>query len=387
MTLLRTLLAGFGLVLSLSSALAAAARCTAPATPSPDTAAVTQASARLLAGLPPTGVNGSEISATGFWVAHAAAMDRAWRQTRDRQLAPWRKFAEREVDMLEGAVGPLYYPFSGPDFLYAHTLFPRTPRYLLVGLEDPGSAPRWDGMNSAQAAASLAQLRQSTASLMRYSFFRTNSMKNDLRRGQLQGVAPVLMAMAALSGFEVRAVDEVHLDAAGALCLGVAAAGGIGGVRLALGEPGVGMLRELVYLRVDLSDKALALTPQFEQHVRALGSGPVFLKAASYLMHKRYFSASRNLVLERAKLVLQDDSGIPFQSFGAEQWSRALYGSYAQPIGMFRTWQQPQLRAAYSGAARPLDTGIGYSHQRGSSNLQLFEKRGARLALKLSTLR
>lgn len=386
MTLLRPLLAGFGVVLFLSS-VAAAGRCTAPAPPLPDIAAVTQASARLLAGLPPTGGNGSEISATDFWATHAAAIDRAWRQTRDRQLAPWRKFAEREVDLLEGASGPLYYPFSGPDFLYAHTLFPRAPRYLLVGLEEPGAAPRWEGMNPAQAAASLAQLRQSIAGLMRYSFFRTNSMKNDLRRGQLQGVAPVLMAIAALSGFEVRAVDQVHLDAAGALCLGAAAAGGIGGVRLALGEPGVSALRELVYLRVDLSDRALALTPQFERHVRALGSGPVLLKAASYLMHKSYFSAARNLVQERAKLVLQDDSGIPFQSFGAEQWSRSLYGSYARPIGMFRTWQQPKLRAAYAGAARPLDTGIGYSHQHGSSNLQLFEKRGARLALKLSTLR
>ena len=387
MNLLRTFLTGFWLVLWLCGAHTAAAQCIAPSTPSSDSAAVTQASARLLAGLPPSGVNGREISATAFWVAHAAAMDRAWRQTRDRQLALWRSFAEREVDALGGARGPLYYPFSGPDFLYAHTLFPRASRYLLVGLEDPGSAPRWDRMNAAQAAASLAQLRQSTAGLMRNSFFRTNSMKNDLRRGQLQGVAPVLMAMAALSGFEVRAVDEVHLDATGALCLGAAAVASLGGVRLALAEPGVSALRELVYLRVDLSDRALALTPQFERHVRALGPGPVFLKAASYLMHKPYFSASRNLVLERAKLVLQDDSGIPFQSFGAEQWSSRLYGSYVQPIGMFRTWQQPKLRAAYAGAARPLDTGIGYSHKPGSSNLQLFDKRGASLALKLSTLR
>ena len=44
---------------------------------------------------------------------------------------------------------------------------------------------------------------------------------------------------------------------------------------------------------------------------------------------------------------------------------------------MFRDWTQQALREAYARDARPLDTGIGYSHRRGSSNLQLFEKRHA----------
>ena len=376
MHLLRTL------VLSVFcwAALAASAACVAPAAPAPEAAELTVASARLLAGLAPVGAHGRDISATDFWAAHAAAMDAAWRRTRERQLAVWRAFGEREIDALEGSRGALYYPFSGPDFLYAHTLFPRAQRYLLVGLEPPGAAPGWSTMNEAQAAASLSQLRQSTSTLLRLSFFRTIGMKSDLARGRLQGVAPVLMAMAALSGFEVRAVDEVHLDADGALCMGVATDGRIGGVRLALAEPGATALRELVYLRVDLCDRALAGTPQFERYLRSLGPGPVFLKAASYLMHKSYFNTSRSLVLERAKLVVQDDSGIPYQAYGPTEWKGRFFGSYSQPIGLFKGWKQPDLREAYARGAQPLDTGIGYSHRRGTSNLQVFEKRGAKVA-------
>ena len=363
------------LCVSVFSAVAAPQACVAPSAPRAEAAALVDASARLLAGLTPADVHGTQISAMPWWSEHARAMDAAWARKSERQLATWRAFAAREIDANESARAALFYPFSGPDFLYAHTLFPRARGYLLAGLEAPGAAPRWTAMTEAQAAASLAQLRQSTSTLLNLSFFRTESMKVDLRRGQLTGVAPVLMAMAARAGFEVRAVDPVYLDDSGALCVGAAAAERIGGVRLALTAPGVAAVRDLVYLRVDLGDRALAGTPQFERHVKRMGQGPVFLKAASYLMHKPAFSTVRGMVLDRAGLVVQDDSGIPFQAFPSTQWDGRLFGTYAKPIPMFRDWTQQALREAYAREARPLETGIGYSHRRGTSNLQLFEKR------------
>ena len=362
------------------AALAAPGSCVVPGAPTAQAAELTQASARLLAGVPPTGVHGHEISATPAWIAHASEMDRTWRRTSERQLALWRTFAEREIDKIDGARAALYYPFSGPDFVYAHALFPHAPRYLLVGLEPPGAAPRWSSMNETQAAASLTQLRQSMASLLRLSFFLTNNMKRDLKRGQLQGVAPLLMAMAVRSGFEVLAVDAVHLGQDGTLCMDSLTGARTNGIRLLLGGAAASSPRELVYLNVDLEDKALLKTPEFERHVRSLGPGPVFLKSASYLMHKNYFSASRKLVLERASLVLQDDSGIPYRAYPPADWNGRFYGSYVQPIGMFRSWNQPGLREAYKGRALPLNSGIGYSHRNGTSNLQVFEKRSAKVA-------
>jgi len=375
------------LSLGVPGAGAATAACIAPPGPTAEAAEVMQASARLLAGMRPAGIHGSEISATRFWQAHAAAMDAEWARTRAQTLAAWRRFAEREIDGSGGSRGILYYPFSGPDFMYAHTLFPRAQRYLLIGLEAPGRAPAWPQMNEAQAAAALAQLRHSTATLMRLSFFMTNSMKDDLNRSKLVGVAPIMMAMAARGGFSVRAVDAVHLNDDGILCAGAAPRGGIGGVRLQLGEAGRSALRELIYLQADLSDRALAHTPQVERHVRALGAGPVLLKAASYLLHRDEFSGARSLVLERASLVLQDDSGIPYTAYSDSQWTARLYGSYSQPINLFRGRRQDTLRDAYTRQAQPLDAGIGYSHRPGTSNLQVFEKRPPRTALQQATAR
>ena len=364
------------------AALAAPTACVAPAAPAAEAGAVMQANARLLAGLSPGGVHGREISGLPFWAAHAAAMDTAWAATSKRQLDVWRAFSEREIGALEASRGALYYPFSGPDFMYAHTMFPKARRYLLVGLEEPGTEPLWSSMDEGQAAASFAQMRQSTATLMRYSFFRTHGMQNDLRRGKLTGVAPVLMAMAARIGFDVRALDQVHLDDAGALCLGPAGPGGISGVRLVLAEAGTAQTRDLVYLRADLSDPALARTPQLALYVKSLGPGPVFLKAASYLMHRPQFSGARDLVLERARLILQDDSGIPFKAYSPTRWNGRLYGSYTKPIAIFKDRKQPSLREAYARNAKPLHTGIGYKHRSGTSNLQLFEKRAATLSMR-----
>jgi len=381
------ILVSLALGLWVHGSVAAPAACVAPSNPTADAAEVMQANGRLLAGMRPSSVHGSEISAMRFWHAHAAAMDADWARTRERALTLWRGFSEREIDALESSRGALYYPFSGPDFMYAHTLFPRAPRYLLIGLEPPGAAPAWPEMNEAQAAASFSQLRQSMSTLLRLSFFRTNSMKDDLRRGKLVGVAPIMMAMASRSGFEVRAVDAVYLNDEGALCVGKAAAGGINGVRLQLGEAGKAATRELIYLQADLGDRALANTPQLARHVRALGSGPVFLKAASYLLHRDEFSTARSLVLERASLVLQDDSGIPYRAYAASQWNGRLYGSYSRPINLFKERHQDALREAYARQAQPLNSGIGYSHRPGTSNLQVFEKRPTRTASQQVTMR
>ena len=103
------------LCVSALSAAATPAACLTLSPPTDQAAALTQASARRLAGLASGGVDATRIAEQAFWQAHARAMDAAWLRTSERHLANWRSFAAREIDAQETSRQALFYPFSGPD--------------------------------------------------------------------------------------------------------------------------------------------------------------------------------------------------------------------------------------------------------------------------------
>ncbi len=86
-----------------------------------------------------------------------------------------------------------------------------------------------------------------------------------------------------------------------------------------------------------------------------------FIKAASYLMHLRYFSSIRQIILTKSASILQDDSGIPFRFYDSPEWTVTLYGTYTGPVRLFRNYPDEDLKKAYAaGNAEPLDIRLGY---------------------------
>jgi hypothetical protein len=109
-----------------------------------------------------------------------------------------------------------------------------------------------------------------------------------------------------------------------------------------------------------------------------LGPGASYLKAASYLLPLSSFSETRSFLLRTSELILQDDSGIPFRDFSSGEWVIQLYGSYADPLPVFKLGRDPLLDAAYRSGdyAGPLPFGTGYHVNAASANLLLATRRG-----------
>ncbi len=100
------------------------------------------------------------------------------------------------------------------------------------------------------------------------------------------------------------------------------------------------------------------------------GEGVSLLKAASYLMHSNNFSQVRDFLLNRSKLILQDDSGIPFRYFAKEKWDIHFHGRYIGPIKRFLEHGQLDLNKENSVAApSPLPFSFGYQWQPSRSSL------------------
>lgn len=314
---------------------------------------------------------------------HQGAFGQSWERFSKERLAPASAFAAAQLSNHPAASGPIYYPFSGPDVLYALALFPRASDFVLTGLEPVGDLPDLARLDEPALAASLGELRRSLNSVLSFSFFRTNDMKVELTNNRFSGVTPIVLLFLARHNATISTVDPIIVDAAGnvvevpVLSLRAVVPDRVAGLRVAFKLPGDNADRKLYYFAADISDKGLEKIPQYFKWLGTLAPRATFVKSASYLMHKSYFSQVRNFVLDRSALVLQDDSGIPLRFFAEAAWERRMYGAYVGPIQLFANWYQKDMKVAYDKAAKPIDFGIGYQFVSQRSNLQLFTRRGA----------
>lgn len=323
------------------------------------------------------------LSESAAITGHKQNFAAAWKKLDTRQLDLVKAFGAAEVVPKVGTA-PLFYPFSGPDFLYANALFPNASSYVLTGLEPVGAVPLIDQFKPDELNASLADLRKSLHAILSFSFFKTIDMKVDFKRSRFQGVVPVLMTFAAKSGYDISSVSFFVLHPDGSKCVTDAInllklpVGDIPGVTLALKKTDSAATTSVTYMSSDIGDGGIVKTPQYEALVRALKPGATFIKSASFLMHKTYFSKIRSLILDVSPIVLEDDSGIPYQNFAANLWEPKFYGAYFQPIPLFANFNQPNLSAAYKEVgATPLAFAIGYRSSKTNSSLLLMTRKAA----------
>jgi hypothetical protein len=72
------------------------------------------------------------------------------------------------------------------------------------------------------------------------------------------------------------------------------------------------------------------------------------LKSASYLLHDERFAQTRDMLLESADVVVQDDTGIPYRFLSQAPWQVKLYGRYNKPIRPIRYGYQKDLETAFN---------------------------------------
>ena len=347
---------------------------------SPDTASV-QNVAAYLAGLPPRPDTPlASIAAAPAWQAFAKDQDKSWAKYRSTHTSRMSRWAATELDTVRQATTTVFYPFSGPDLLNVFTIFPTASTYVMFGLEPVGSVPTQANLEN---PAILPAVKKSLWSVLNFSFFRTNDMAVDLKSVNLDGAVPLIMLFAARTGNHLQAVRPVQLDAQGQLhvlatdsarLLGSQA---IPGAELTM-QAADGTQKTVYYFSADLSNYKLATKDAPLRYVRSLGPLTTYVKSATYLMHKSYFSKIRNLVLERSNYLLQDDSGIAMKYFPLQAWQFTYYGTYKRPINLFAKQYQPELTAAYRDTvhrARPLPFGTGYNWRQTDSNLLLAKRR------------
>jgi len=331
---------------------------------------------------------GARIPGSDLWWNYGRELDRSWKRLERGQLAKLRKWADRELKPLWPQSQVIFYPFGGPDFLYASVFFPRADVYVLTGIEPVGDIVPTDGLPDARVDALVTAAALQFHDIGGLTFFRTNDLKQDQDN---LGTACLLLIFLARTGHEILDATPVILDKAGKpqdVALGPSgksnAPPGVPGIRILFRRKGDATPRTLFYFAQDLSNAGVAQRPGYLEFVRSWPRPFTFLKATSYLLQYKTFSAIRQFVLDRSVAVLQDDSGIAVKNYDPSRWDLTFYGHYVGPIDMFAEFFQDELKAAYlTPAVKPLDFGIGYRFKPNESCLVLAVEKNPRRPARL----
>ncbi len=364
--------------------------------------------ARVLAGLPPTYPGHFELAETPAWKEHSAAMRAAWAQVSAHRVAAMSAWRDTAISTACPAGKTLLYPFSGPDFFNAYWLFPNCENYVLFGLEHAGDVPDLETVPERDMGRLFADVRTAMSDLLDRNYFITENMSRQLRTAQLRGVTPLLIIPMAMSDLEILRIIPHELPRQVRARMQLTAAQQkadamkadpmnelktiehpvskrapmrqLSGITIEFRRPGSSVVQRLHYFTLDATDNGLEHYPEFITYLNSLAPTNTFLKAASYLLHGREFRKLRTTLLNVSDFLVQDDTGIPYDSLLPKRWDVHLYGTYETPIPPFQRAFQPSLDKAYR-AARPdplpFEFGYNFSDKRDNRSNVLVGRRVA----------
>jgi len=306
------------------------------------------------------------------WKKYANELDTLFSSGNKRRFSSMTQWADTEL-IRNQDITTLFYPFGGPDFLNAHIFYPGVDRYIMIGLEPVGYIPDVCKEIPDSVASYFNAVTNSMNDIFRRSYFITSRMNTDLNKAKANGTVPLISLFIKRTGHHILSIQRLGIDTLGN-CLPIDSIKNqknvISGVKIDFTAQKDQKVQSVYYFRTDISDAGLKKRRGFKTYLSKLPVSFTYLKAASYLMHFDDFKMIRDLVFEKSRTILQDDSGIAFKYFDVNKWDIKLYGKYSKPIKDFSYISEPDLEKAYKTfPVKALDFTVGYSYKSGSANL------------------
>jgi len=271
----------------------------------------------------------------------------------------------------------LFYPFAGADFIYANSFFPHLDNYIMVGLEPPGEVPKLKELSKQELSKYCNDVLKSLSANMRVGFFLTKRMAIEFNKVKVDGTIHSILFYVARTGHKIIDIKHFNFSNDGKLIF-TSNAKKSDGFEIQVIDKEKKM-KKIYYCSFNLHNSNEELENKLFKWVDSFGGHYTMLKAASYLNHKSYFSKTRNFILNKSSVVLQDDSGIPFKFFDDTKWNTNLYGDYKKVISLFSNMLQKDLKLSYQNKTKVVSSKlpfrIGYNVQVGNTNLQVSYKK------------
>jgi len=339
---------------------------------------------RLLAG--DTNLINSNTKHQGIWKQFASESDKKWTVLNSKLAVPISKWVSNQSYNLEIKTNTLLYPFAGGDYFYANLFFPKKDTIIMVGLEPSGTIFNPKTATKEELEDYLKNLEHSLFFPHKLGFFRTKSMAVDFEKGLLNGTLHTCLYYLAKFGNSIHYIKTFNLSESGEykdVQEMTPNSTGFKGYRIGYSAQEDNEVKELIYFRENLANSGLRYSASSDakripayHFLNKKKNVACFFKAATYLMHKDYFSDIRNICLNNGNVILQDDSGIKLEYFKPAGFSVTYLGEYTRTIPLFSNRFQEDLAKEYINLQpKKLPFVIGYNAQYGECNLQLAIKK------------
>jgi hypothetical protein len=322
----------------------------------------------------------SRLDSTSIWKQFSFSLDSGFADLDTARFEKMGIWADSELINRKGNT-TLFYPFGGPDFLNANIFYPNADKYILIGLEPVGLLPDLCNINGLQVNKYLEDVRYSLKDIFKRSYFITGNMIDALKKSSVNGSVPVISLFLRRNGYHIISIKYIGIDSTGVWKLDDSLQNKKGithGVKIDFAADTGRRVQSVFYLQTDLSNAGLKKNPGFEKYLKMLPESYTYLKAASYLMHSaesekdaaKDFSIIRNVIFEKSRSILQDDSGIAYEFFDKKLWDIHLYGKYARPGKEFLWINETDLAKAYANPSiKPVPFTLGYNWRTRAINL------------------
>ncbi len=323
------------------------------------------------------------IEQKSFYKNHQKATQKSWYNFDIKNIKPIQIWANKEnISISENENSTLFYPFSGPDILYAITLFPNCENYILFGLENPGTIPDFKSVNDSLLEPYFENLTHSIRNLNRFGYFVTIKMKYDFRNGLLDGVVHIILFHLSLADNIVLDVKPFYLDNYGnEIYVNQLSdlSKNIEGIKIWFRNKNSNKIKTLYYLQTDVSNKNLSDNMEFAYFVSKFENKITFMKSASYLLFNNSFDIIKDIILKQSSIILQDDTGLPYKEFAENNFTTQVYGNYNRTINIYKEKFQPDLKTALKNEIRDkeLPFRFGYNNRFSETVLILAKQQKA----------
>ena len=274
-------------------------------------------------------------------------------------LAPMQSWSGQHLNKL--GTKKLTYVFSGADIVTPLTLFNTADHFTLIADQTPEYT-----LPQEISGAQIIKECQTQAYFARYGYFRTNDLDGK------DSVKPRFVKMLAysilMSGSTIGKMEYLSIATNGKLDVRdnpmTVKPDGLRFHVITADKRAV-----LVdYLRMNLSNYGLNAEPKLKQFLATHTDGTIFIKSASHLLQKNYFSTLAGLITANASNVVQDETGLDIQLLG-EHYQIDSYGKFLRPHPLWHDSPSGvRLRDFLSrkNTLQPLPFTIGYEKTSGS---------------------
>ncbi|MDR2682096.1 MAG: hypothetical protein LBB29_03575, partial [Holosporaceae bacterium] len=302
--------------------------------------------ARKLAGL------GSDVDAE-----YAKFVRTKWKKLNENSLGLIRSWSRKHIVPLLNDCQTVFYPLGGPDMSCPFKFFPDAQTYILVGLEPIGNFQ--DISTNIQNPAIFKAMKEAFSWFLQNGFFLTSEMSKTLSSKSLNGTLYLILPQLTRLGFYVSNIEDLSITANGQEIS--RSKGSVDCVKITCRKDSDEAPRFIYYVRANLAEE----NPKLNNLLNFMKnrSFVTFLKSASYVFYCRTFTKFKTFLLANSKAILQDDTGIPFDSFGLK-WQKHPFGIYTGPlIKVFKNYKQPTMADFYKNSDTvkiPFKIGYGF---------------------------